>query len=64
MFALSREERNGEAVILCLFNVSDREVSVQIPAYHAGRDLLTGSSVVSGDHILEPYALRWLEAKD
>ncbi len=64
VFALSRGVGNGGPAILCLFNVSDRDVSVRIPAYFAGRDLLTGSSVVSGDHHLEPYAVRWLEAKD
>ena len=64
VFALSRQASNMDTAILCLFNVSDREVSVEIPAYFAGQDLLTGSSVVSGDHHLEPYAVRWLEAKD
>ncbi len=62
VFALARGERNGDPAILCLFNVSNRSATVQIPANYAGHDLLTDSSVVPGDHRLEPYAVRWLEA--
>ena len=63
VFALRRGDASAGATILCITNLTGKGVSVDIPADAAGTDLLSGRAVASGDHVIEPYAVRWILAE-
>ena len=61
VFALRRGGVRSGASILCITNLTGEGVSVDIPA--AGTDIVAGESVAAGEHVVEPYAVLWIDAE-
>ncbi len=60
VFAIRRGPASQSATMLCVVNLTGDVVTVDIPPDDAGRDLLSGDTVMAGNHELPAFAVRWL----
>lgn len=62
VFAMRRGDPRSNATILCITNLMDKEVLLDIPDSDAGRELISDNYVPAGEHLISPYAVWWLDA--
>ena len=60
IFALERISPDERSRVLCLHNVSDKEIVFSTP-YELGTDLLTGQPLESSRVTLNPYQISWMK---
>jgi sucrose phosphorylase len=60
VFALERISPDGESRVLCLHNISGREVSF-VTKYPSGKNLFTSRLIDTSNLTLEPYQVLWLK---
>ena len=60
VFALERISPDGQSRVVCLHNVSHREIAFSTK-YESGRDLITNQPVESSRITLNPYQISWMK---
>lgn len=64
LFSISRTSVDGQEKVLCLFNLSESDVNLNIKdlPFQPTQDLLKSSSLDSSNVLLKPYSRTWLKA--
>ncbi len=60
VFALQRGHTSDDATISCIVNLTAERVVINVDTEISGADLLSGDVLEAGQHVLSPYAVRWL----
>ncbi|MGI9223986.1 MAG: sugar phosphorylase [Woeseiaceae bacterium] len=60
VFAIKRQSARSSSCIVCIVNLTDRQVDLEIDAGLVGTDVLADEEVVAGVKTMAPYAVRWI----
>ncbi len=63
VFAIERGKTGSSATIVCIVNVTDKNVSIDVTEDIAGTDLLTNARIERGRYTLQAYAILWISAE-
>lgn len=64
VFAIGRRSARSSGRIICIVNLTDREVEFETDASMAGEDVLADEAISEGATTMAPYAVRWIRCEN